>query len=129
MITFALIVATTVMGAVSVVDGDSLYVNGTHIRLQGLDAPEMPTKAGLRAKATMIELVTGQTARCELTGDMSYDRHIATCYVEGVDLTDTMIRLGVARPYCRFIGERYNDAAKAGGVRGCTSNHPTRPPR
>lgn len=119
----------SLIGAVKVVDGDSLYVDGVHIRLQGLDAPEMPTHQGKAAKAAMQNLVKGQNVRCELTGDTSYDRKIATCYVGNVDLTDAMIRLGMGRPYCRFVGERYNDAAKEGGVRDCTRNHPTRPPR
>jgi len=112
-----------------VVDGDSLYVDGVHIRLQGLDAPEMPTKAGIKAKDAMQKLVKGQNISCELTGDVSYDRKIATCYLNGVDLTGIMIRLGMGRPYCRFVGERYNEDAQIGGVRGCTRNHPTRPPR
>lgn len=122
-----LLLASSVTGKVSVIDGDSIYVDGVHIRLQGLDAPEMSTQAGHTSKARMIELVKGKTARCDLTGKMSYDRHIGTCYVGDIDLTDAMIRLGAGRPYCRFIGERYNKAAKAGGMRTCTRNHPTRP--
>ena len=45
--------AQVVQGPAKVIDGDTVEVNGTRIRLKGVDAPELSHPSGIEAKLTM----------------------------------------------------------------------------
>jgi len=40
---------------------------------------------------------------CELTGDKTYDRYVASCSVEGKDLGEALIAAGLGFPYREFL--------------------------
>lgn len=107
------------IGQATVIDGDTIRVGESKVRIWGLDAAEMDTEAGVRAKSAMVALVDGQEVKCEPNGDISYDRIVAQCFVDGTDLAEEMIRQGYAKPYCRFAGAYYNKAAKIGSQPEC----------
>lgn len=88
-----------------IIDGDTFICrNGTHIRLAGIDAPEIHAcqkgrhctpgnaKASLRS---LIGLAKGREARCEAVG-RSYDRVLAFCSVDGTDLACAQVTGGYA---------------------------------
>ena len=96
-------------GAVSVVDGDSLVVGGTRVRLYGIDAPEGPQSCndaagaaypcGERAAAALRELVRGKTVHCDPRGLDEYRRTVAICTADGIDLNAEQVETGMAVAY------------------------------
>ncbi len=88
-------------------DGDTIVVGGMPIRLNGLAAPESDEPGGAAATQAMIKLVQGRTLRCELDGEQTYDRCVGICYLDGVDISATMVRKGLARDCPWFSGGRY----------------------
>lgn len=112
---------STLVGEVTYVrDGDTIEVDGAPIRLNGLAAPEHNELGYHTAKAAMVTLALGKVVECELNGERSYDRFIGVCYLEGVDLGATMVKLGVARDCPRYSGGRYRDLERIAATNGST---------
>ena len=91
-----------------VVDGDTFWLDGVKIRMEGYDTPEPQTgicggeqekKLAARATARLIELMnTGYTI--EFAGKKgSFQREIATVRVGGVDVGEILIGEGLARKW------------------------------
>ena len=89
------------------------------IRLQGLAAPEWNEPGGTQAREAMIELVH-QSVRCELDGTRTYDRCAGVCYLDGVDISEVLVRQGLARDCSRFSGGRYAQAERRAAANGAT---------
>ena len=68
----------------------------------------------------MIELVHHQTVRCELDGTRTYDRCAGICYLDGEDVSEVMVRRGLARDCRRYSGGRYAQAGRRAAARGAT---------
>ena len=51
--------AATISGPARVIDGDTVVVAGTTVRLKGVDAAELGTARGENARRVMVMLVTG----------------------------------------------------------------------
>lgn len=121
-------------GASVVLDGDTLRVDGTKIRLMWVDACEMgqPTTAGNTkfdcgqwAKDKLIQIINGQRVRCSPQGAGYYQRILATCETaSGVDLSSALLSTGTAFLYgANKAPVIYLDAERAarqraGGVHG-----------
>jgi len=88
-------------------DADTIVVDGLPVRLNGVDAPELSTKAGQDGKRWMQEYVKGRNVTCELNGQRSYDRMIGICFANGTDLGATVIAAGHALDCARYSGGRY----------------------
>jgi endonuclease YncB( thermonuclease family) len=69
-------------------------------------------RGGFEATAAMRDLVLGGVLTCELDGEATYDRRAAICYLDGTDIYEEMIRLGLARDCPRFSGGRYKQAER-----------------
>ena len=78
-------------------DGDTIEVGGLPIRLQGLAGPEGDEPGGSEATQTMRRMALGRKVRCELDGERAHDRCFGVRYLDGVDLSEVMIRRGLAR--------------------------------
>jgi endonuclease YncB( thermonuclease family) len=110
---------------VSVHDGDTLTVDGTHWRLWGVDAPELEQRCGDSgwrcgelARDALESLVSGHVVLCEPQGH-SYNRTVGVCSAGGVDLGSKMVRNGWALDYRRYSHGAYEAeerAAKAATV-------------
>lgn len=97
-----------IVGRGYVVDGDTVVIRGTTIRLAGIDAPELSHPYGQAAKWALVGLCKGQDIRADLIGEFSHDRPVATCYLpDGRDLSAEMVRLGHAVDWRKFSGGRY----------------------
>lgn len=95
-------------GRVWVIDGDTIDIGGTRIRLSGIDAPEMDHPYGKNAKWTLVNLCKGQEVRAVFDGNLSHDRTVATCYLsDGRDLSAEMVRAGMAIDWRKFSGGKY----------------------
>jgi endonuclease YncB( thermonuclease family) len=120
---------------VRAVDGDTLVVaGGQHIRLSGIDAPELrqpcQTAAGVAwpcgeaARLVLQLLVDRGTVTCEVQQTDRYGRALARCAVEGMDLGAALVRAGLAVAYRRYsmdyvAAEDVARAAKRGMWDGC----------
>lgn len=95
-------------GRSCVVDGDTLYLEGQKIRLAGIDAPEThdyhcpeELALGTRTAERLRELVnSGPVALGTIDRDEDrYGRKLRNVSVAGVDVGDTLVAEGLARPY------------------------------
>jgi endonuclease YncB( thermonuclease family) len=110
-----------IIGRAKVIDGDSLEVAGTRIRLFGIDAPEAYQQcrdAGGRAYACgraatrALAALIGGPVSCTLMTHDRYERAVALCTAAGRDLGDAMVRAGHALDYGRHSGGRYAEAER-----------------
>jgi endonuclease YncB( thermonuclease family) len=93
-------------GHVLVVDGDTLRMSETRIRLIGIDAPELEQSCtdarggswacGTAARDQMRALVSGQEVTCTPDGADRYGRMLAHCSAGGHDLGQMMVEAGLA---------------------------------
>lgn len=97
-------------------DGDTIVIDGRHIRIANIDAPEIhdyrceaELRLGLAAKRQMVALLAGGAVVVHV-GDPSsgrtvdrYGRTLATVEVDGLDVGEILIAEGLAR---RWDGKR-----------------------
>ena len=95
-------------GVAHVIDGDTIKIRGMKIRLAGINAPELDRPYGVKSKYEMVKIVKGKTVYVVPDGTTSYDRIVATCYVDGdVDIGAELIRRGLALDIPNFTGGKY----------------------
>jgi endonuclease YncB( thermonuclease family) len=107
----ALGLCASLLGFPVAVDGDTIKMNGTALRIYGLDAEELSETNGPRAKDGMIAILKNTSyVKCHLTGETSYNRQIAVCYNDkGQDIAMLMVRDGYALDCARYSGGRYRE--------------------
>lgn len=88
-------------------DVDTIVVAGTPVRLNGLDGPEVSTRAGKDAALFMRRLVGGKMVVCELNGERTYDRWVGVCFLKGHDISAIAVSQGHALDCARYSGGRY----------------------
>lgn len=101
-----------ISGAGRVIDGDTLDVGQTRIRLEGIDAPELTQtcqtatgatwECGKAAAAMLRKLVEHKEIACDRTGTDRYHRTLATCFVDGIDIEEAMVRAGLAWAFVKY---------------------------
>lgn len=89
-----------------VVDGDTLWLAGEKIRIEGIDAPETdqakcPAERaqGEAAKRRLQSLLNSGPIDIQRTGTDRYRRTLARVLVNGVDVGEVMVGEGLVRPY------------------------------
>lgn len=98
----------TVEGKAHVVDGDTLVISQTQIRLFGVDAPELNHPYGKKAKWALVGLCKGQAIRAEISDRDAHGRTVARCFLpDGRDLSAEMVKLGLAIDWPKFSGGKY----------------------
>ncbi len=114
-----------VTGKPRVIDGGTIEISGQVVRLFGIDAPEMAQrcdgpktllKCGEVAVDALIERIAGKVVTCEGDEVDDYTRLIATCQVDGADLSAWMVAEGHAMAYVRF-SDRYVEQEAAARAR------------
>jgi micrococcal nuclease len=102
-----------ISGQNRVLDGDTVVVGETHVRLKGVDAPERGTELGEFAREIMIEIVNGSDLTCQLTGEKTHRREVGYCFTsEGVDINREIIAQGLALA-CPRYSTRYVEFEQA----------------
>lgn len=95
--------AETVTGVATVIDADTIEIHGQRIRLNGIDAVESgqqcyreatPWPCGREAALALSDLIADNTVHCNQTGKDRYERVLATCSVDGMDLSAWVARKG-----------------------------------
>ena len=117
--------ASDLAGRASVIDGDTLEIRGTRVRLIGIDAPEsrqscqdasgQPWRCGQRAALALADKIGSAPVTCEGDELDRYGRLLAVCQARGEDLGAWLVSEGLALAYRRYsevyIGQE--DAARA----------------
>lgn len=101
-------------GLASIVDGDTITIKGYPTRLAGIDAPGHGARCGevmvaQRAAQELQTLIEGRTVTCRSRALDRFDRTVASCTVNGVDLGEHMVRSGWARDWPRYSRGAYAD--------------------
>lgn len=105
--------AQAIRGYAAVVDGDTIRINSTAIRLAGVDAEEISEPNGPAARAALAAIVVGRTVSCEPRG-RSYNRIVAVCYIGAMDIGAELVRRGAALDCLRYSAGRYRALEPAG---------------
>ncbi len=109
--------ASPLSGIAKVVDGDTLKVSGTRIRLFGIDSPEKGQicrkpdgeyKCGKQAKSALSKKISGSKIYCFKKDKDRYGRMVAICKLNEIDLNAWMVRSGWALAYRRYT-DKYAD--------------------
>ncbi len=100
---FANLSRLEITGSARIVDGDSLFVDGQEVRLFGIDAPEFlqncqlgktkgePYACGKMAREFLKSLTEGHRITCVGRQVDRYDRLLAVCSANGVDLNRELV--------------------------------------
>lgn len=101
-------------GQAYVIDGDTVILNKVHIRLLGIDAPEMAQSCqtadrsyfcGREARTALNTRINGAAIRCEKDGIDKYGRDLGRCYLGETDLNRWMVEQGWAVSYGDYRNE------------------------
>jgi endonuclease YncB( thermonuclease family) len=110
-------------GAPRILDGDTIQIEGTKIRLRGIDAPEKTQvcldpaveiwACGVTARDELIAHVGDRPWTCHIDGTDHFRRSLATCEVDGEDIQRWMVRSGWALSFVRYSHAYDADEAMA----------------
>jgi endonuclease YncB( thermonuclease family) len=91
-----------------VIDGDTIVIDKRHIRLAGIDAPELDHPWGQRSKWALVQLCKGKVVTAHIKPELSYDRLVAQCFLpDGRDLAAELVSCGLALDWPKFSGGKY----------------------
>jgi endonuclease YncB( thermonuclease family) len=104
--------ATEITGIATVIDGDTIDINGHRIRLHGIDAPESRQlcqsndgtnwKCGQMSTSMLREKVEGKPVSCRARDIDRYGRTVAQCVQGKEDINAWMVASGWAVAYRRY---------------------------
>ena len=118
-----------ISGVPKIVDGDTVWIGTTKMRLDGIDAPESDQiclspvgevwNCGVSSRDELAKRALGQVWNCHAIGVDRYGRTLARCEVGGEDIQRWMVRNGWALSFVRYshaydADEADAKAAKAG---------------
>jgi endonuclease YncB( thermonuclease family) len=104
--------ANDMTGQASIIDGDTLEIHGTRIRLWGIDAPESDQlcrneeseqyRCGQIAANDLYTFIARRPVDCVEVDRDRYNRAVAVCTVAGVDIADWLVRNGHALDWFKY---------------------------
>ena len=110
-------------GTATVIDGDTIEVHGTRIRLHGIDAPESRQecrhadgtawRCGQQAALALSDHIGRRPVSCKSLDRDRYGRVVATCLLSSGELNRWMVANGWAVSYRRYSLEYVADEDKA----------------
>lgn len=98
------------------VDGDTIWIGQTKIRLWAIDAPERkqechrngkPWLCGVASTEHLKTFIGDSPVFCEDRGMDRYKRMIGKCRVGSLDIGAEMVEKGMAMPYWKYGGDYY----------------------
>ena len=115
-----------IVGSAWVIDGDSIEISGTRIRLEGIDAPEANQTCtnskgatwpcGSTATRELRAYIRGRDVTCYPRGSDQHKRALAVCSLpDGSDINAWMVRQGwaLASGFAKTYGSEEAEAAAA----------------
>ena len=107
--------AKTINGKPRIIDGDTIHIKSNKIRLHGIDAPETKQTCkindevwfcGKQSTKELKNLINKQEVKC-ITNDVDiYNRFVAICYVNEININQWMVKSGWAIAY-RYYSTDY----------------------
>lgn len=98
-------------------DGDTFTFS---VRLSGIDTPESRQQCkradgscyacGEESTEAAQQMIKDKIVTCEPTGDLTYGRIVAACFVDGKDYQEEIIRQGWAVVYRQYVRSEVRDA-------------------
>jgi endonuclease YncB( thermonuclease family) len=119
-------VASDITGVASVIDGGTIEIHGTPIRLEGIDAPESGQQCeadgqnypcGQRAAFALSDMLTQHTVTCQVLGHDRFSRTIGRCFAGSQDVQRALVRAGWAIAYRRYSKDYVADEEAAHAAR------------
>jgi endonuclease YncB( thermonuclease family) len=111
--------ADNLSGQASVIDGDTLEIHGTRIRLWGIDAPEssqlcrgedsLQYRCGAKAANELDAFIARRPVDCSPVSLDQYRRTVAVCSIDGVDLAEWLVRNGLALDWPTYSKGKYDE--------------------
>ena len=107
-------------GRATIIDGDSLLIDGYRIRITGLDAPEIgqfctaggrDVACGKAAKQALYDVVGNREIDCRVEDEDLYQRLLARCFVGDEDIGERQVSAGWA-----VATEDYHEAEAAARI-------------
>ena len=110
-------------GRAVIVDGDTLDIGATRVRLEGIDAPESSQTCeqangkswpcGKIASQSLARLIEGAEVTCASQGTDKYGRMLGLCATRSVDLNQAMIKAGMAWAFVKYSTRYVSEEATA----------------
>lgn len=114
--------ASEIAGQASIIDGDTLEIHSTRIRLWGIDAPEssqlcrgedsLPYRCGAKAANELDRFIARRPVSCEPVSRDAYGRAVARCSVNGSDLAEWLVDSGLAFDWPKYSKGKYEKAQR-----------------
>lgn len=113
---------SSIVGRASVIDGDTLEINGERIRLHGVDAPESwqrcedgdgaTYRCGREAAEALDRFLSAsRPARCTFVERDRYGRMVGVCFrADGANVNSWLVANGHAVDWPRYSSGAYADA-------------------
>jgi endonuclease YncB( thermonuclease family) len=119
----AAIAQQAVVGVASVIDGDTIEIHGTRLRLYGIDAPESrqqclladqtPWRCGQQSAMALAGRLDRATISCFPRDRDRYGRVVAVCFKGGEDVNRWMVTNGWAVAFRRYALDYVADEDRA----------------
>ncbi|WP_170467174.1 thermonuclease family protein [Ruegeria arenilitoris] len=113
----------TITGIPSVIDGDTIEINGTHLRLHGIDAPEASQlcqrpngeqwRCGQRAALALDQFIGARLLNCKANTVDRYGRFVTVCHAGITDIGRWMVQQGWAMAYLEYSTDYAQDQLSA----------------
>jgi len=118
----------TIVGKPRIIDGDTIHIKSNKIRLHGIDAPETKQTCkidneewycGKQSTKELKKLINNQKVNC-ITNDVDiYNRYVAICSVNEININQWMVKSGWAIAYRYYstdyiVEEKYASDNKLG---------------
>ena len=109
------LLAKTIIGKAIVIDGDTIHIKSNKIRLHGIDAPETNQTCkvdnqdwfcGKQSTKELKKLISNQEVKCTTNDVDIYNRFVAICYVNEININQWMVKSGWAIAY-RYYSTDY----------------------
>jgi endonuclease YncB( thermonuclease family) len=111
------------VGRASVIDGDTLELHGTRIRLWGIDAPEsnqlcrgedsLQYQCGAKAANELDAFLNRRPINCSPISLDRYGRTVAKCAVDGLDIAEWLVTNGLALDWPQYSKRQYDKMQQA----------------
>ena len=124
-----LIYAQSIIGKAKVIDGDTIHIGKSKIRLHAIDAPEKNQKClykkqewecGKESTSALKKLIRNQLINCKIKKIDRYNRYVAICFANKINLNKIMVKSGWAIAYkyysLDFVLEEQNAKLNKQGI-------------
>ena len=114
--------AKTINGKPRIIDGDTIHIKSNKIRLHGIDAPETKQTCkidneewycGKQSTKELKKLINKQNVECVVNDVDVYNRYIAICYIDEININQWMVKNGWAIAYRYYSKDYINEEVYA----------------